>query len=73
MTPFPVPFLPEVIVNQEAPLEAVQVHPGCVVTDTLPVPPEALKLAFVWEIEYVHISLFTSSEYVLSMGGFELS
>lgn len=51
MVPFPIPLVPEVMVNQEAALEAVQAHPGCVVTATLPVPPDAPKLEFEGEIE----------------------
>jgi len=51
MVPLPVPLLPDVMVSHAAPLEAVQVHPAWVVTDTLPVPPDAPKLALVGEME----------------------
>ena len=62
MVPFPVPLLPDVIVSHEALLEALQVQPDCVATDTLPVPPEAPKLALVGEMEKVHVFLLTSLE-----------
>ncbi len=39
--PLPVPLAPEVMVAQETPVAADQVHPLCVVTVTLPVPPDA--------------------------------
>jgi hypothetical protein len=64
--PLPVPLPPEVMVNQEAPLLAVRGHVDWVVTFTLPVPPAALKLWLIGEIEYVHVLLLTSPEYVLS-------
>jgi hypothetical protein len=51
IVPFPVPLLPDVIVIHDTLLEAVHEHPAWVVTDTLPVPPEAPKLALVGEIE----------------------
>jgi hypothetical protein len=64
--PLPVPLPPEVMVTQEAPLLAVRGHDDWVVTFTLPVPPAALKLAPGEEMEYVHVPLLTSLEYVLS-------
>jgi hypothetical protein len=39
------------MVIHEALLETVQVYSACVVTDALPVPPEAPKLTFVEEME----------------------
>ncbi len=62
MVPFPVPLLPDVMVSHESLLEALQMHPDWVATDTLPVPPEAPKLALVGEMEKVHVFLFTSLE-----------
>ena len=41
--PLPVPLPPDVTVTQD-PLVAVQVQELCVVTFTVPVPPDALKL-----------------------------
>jgi hypothetical protein len=49
--PLPVPLAPEVIVTQETPVEADHEHPLCVVTVTLPGPPEALAEALVAERE----------------------
>jgi hypothetical protein len=49
--PFPVPGLPEVMVNHEAPLLAVHVQPAWVVTWTLPVPPCPVIEAVVGEME----------------------
>jgi hypothetical protein len=49
--PFPLPLPPEVIDIHDAALVAVQVHPVCVVTLTLPVDPLALTDTPVEETE----------------------
>jgi hypothetical protein len=45
--PLPVPLAPEVMVAQEHPVAADQVHPLWVVTAIVPDPPVALKVALV--------------------------
>jgi hypothetical protein len=60
--PLPVPLLPDVTVNQEAPLLAVQRHGDCVLTLTVSVPPDAVKTLFGGEIEYVHVLALASFE-----------
>ena len=69
--PLPFPLLPEVMVNQEALLPAVQRHVDWVLTLTVPVPLDWVRLWFGGEMEYVHVLLLTSLEYVLST--FEVS
>ncbi|OPX99057.1 MAG: hypothetical protein A4E58_00519 [Syntrophorhabdus sp. PtaB.Bin006] len=49
--PLPDPLLPEVILNHEAPLAAVQEHPVCVVTGIDPVFADAGTVMFVAETE----------------------
>lgn len=50
--PLPLPLPPDVIVIQDALLDAVQLQPLVVVTLTLPVPPlELTELLLVGEIE----------------------
>ena len=39
--PLPVPLAPLEIVTHDAPLVAVQLHPGAAVTATVPLPPPA--------------------------------
>lgn len=56
------PLLPEVMVIQEAPLLAVQGHVDWVLTVTVPVPADAVKLWLGGEMEYVHVFLLTSLE-----------
>ena len=48
--PFPLPELPAVIVIQETLLTDVQVHPVCVVTETVPLALVAGAVADVGEI-----------------------
>ena len=49
--PLPVPLFPDVIVNHDALLLAVQEHPVCVVTVAAPVAPDAGNDALVGETE----------------------
>ena len=49
--PLPEPLEPDVMVMNELLLTAVQLQPAVVVTDTLAVPPDAVKLALVGLIE----------------------
>ena len=50
--PEPLPLAPLVIVTQDAPLVAVQLHPLLVVTVTVLLPPVAVKERLVGEIVY---------------------
>ena len=49
--PLPLPLAPDVMVNQELLLAAVQVHPAAVVTVALLVPPAAAGLTAVGATE----------------------
>jgi hypothetical protein len=55
--PFPVPLDPLLIVIQLALLTAVHVHPVCVFTETVPVPPALSIVSLFGEMEYVHGAL----------------
>ena len=56
--PAPEPVAPLVMVIQEAPLPAVQLQPVVVVTATDPVPPAAVTVWLVGEIESEHADAF---------------
>jgi hypothetical protein len=49
--PLPLPVDPLVMVIQLALLDAVHVHPDCVVTETVPFPPSLSTLSLFREIE----------------------
>ena len=55
--PLPEPLEPDVIVMNALLLTAVQLHPACVVTVTLPVPPSAPKDLLVGLIEKEQVVL----------------
>lgn len=52
--PLPLPLAPDVIVSQEALLEAVHEHPVTAVTATLPVDAAPLTETLVGEIDELH-------------------
>jgi len=54
MAPEPVPLDPLVMVIQFCPVPAVQAHPDCVVTEAVPVPPDAANEVVFEVTEYVH-------------------
>ena len=62
--PLPIPDAPELMVTQEAELDATHTHPLDVVTLTLPVDADAVNDWFVGVSEYVHetfvLSIFTT-------------
>jgi hypothetical protein len=49
--PLPLPLLPELMVIQLAPLEALQEQPSAALTITVPVPPLEPKASLTEEME----------------------